>query len=313
MAAADAQASMHMKEGIRLLEESHGNAVAALRCFDRALELRRRLPTEAGADAYGLAACWLNRADALMHLGGARHDDLAREAYDEAIALLRTLPFGDDARFSKRLVIALQNRALAIVAHDPLATTDAAQALSEAIAVLNEASNMEVRERDYLLAVVWLNLATVRASEATTVSDIAAQDAARRTIALVGSREWEEAALAEAGLKARHVLCQTIARRLSSRAPGDTMMPEDVHDATDFADEGLSIVRHWEQLGVTRFRYLASDLFRFGARVYGRYQPHFLNEFVRENIDPQRSSRDYVESSEIGGVTAEFARFLDVL
>src|SRR5262249_10565471 len=146
MAAADAEASMHMKEGIRLLEESPGNAMKAIRCFDRALELRRRLPTEVATYAYSLAACWLNRADALMQLGGAVHDDLARQAYDEAIALLRTLPLGDDARFSKRLVIALQNRALAIVAHDPSATLDAAHALTEAIAVLNAACNMELRE-----------------------------------------------------------------------------------------------------------------------------------------------------------------------
>jgi hypothetical protein len=87
-------------------------------------------------------------------------------------------------------------------------------------------------------------------------------------------------------------------------------MPEDVHDATDLVDEGLSLVRYWEQRGLTHFRGLAADLFRFGARVYGGYQPHFLSEFVRENMDPRRSSRGYVESPEIGSVTPEFARFL---
>jgi len=309
IAAADAEASMHMKEGIRLWQESGANVEEALRCFDRALELRRRLPTAVAAYAYGLAACWLNRADALMHLGDAAHRDLARQAYDEALALLRTLPL-DDGRFSKRLVIALQNRALALVAHDASAAADATHAFTEAIAVLNEASGLEIHERDYLSAVVWLNLANVRVAEATTASDIAARDAALRTIALVTQREWEEASVAEAGLKARHVLCQTIARRLSSRAPGDATMLEDVHEATDLVDEGLGLVRHWEQRGLTQFRLLASDLFRFGARVYGRYQPHFLREFVRENIDSRHSSRDYVESSEIAGVTAEFTPFL---
>src|SRR5262245_21020978 len=279
IAAADAQASLHMKEGIRLLEESSENAEAALRCFDRALELRLRLPTEIPACAYGLAACWLNRADALTRLEDTAHHDLPRHAFDEAIALLRTLPLHDDARFSKRLAIALQNRALAIVAHDRSATTDAANALTEAIVVLDEASALENDERDYLLAVVWLNLASVRVSETTIDSDVAARDAARRTLALVASRESEEAAAAEAGLKARHVLCQTIARRLSARGLDDTTMTEDVHEATDLADEGLSLVRHWEQLGVTRFRHLASDLFRFGARVFLRYQPHFVSEF----------------------------------
>src|SRR5262245_1583610 len=193
IAAADAEASMHMKEGIRLLNESHANAEAALRCFDRALELRRRLPIEVAACAYGLAACWLNRADALTHLGDARHRGLALQACDEAIALLRILPLDRDARFSKRLAIALQNRALALVAHDRFATSDAAHALTEAIAVLNAASAMEAHERDYLLAVVWMNLANVRASDATTASDIVASDAARQTIALVASREWDDA------------------------------------------------------------------------------------------------------------------------
>src|SRR5262249_4590070 len=156
---------------------------------------------------------------------------------------------------------------------------------TEAIAVLNQASVLESRERDYLSAVVWMNLANVCVAEGTTASDIAARDAARRTISLVAQREWQEASVAEAGLKARHVLCRTIARRLSSRAPYDTTMPEDVHEATDLVDEGLSLVRHWEQRGLTHFRGLAADLFRFGARVYGGYQPHFLSEFVRENMD----------------------------
>src|SRR5262245_59019229 len=191
IAAVDAQASTHMKEGIRLLEESAENAAAALQCFDRALELRRSLPAEIPACAYGLAACWLNRADALVHLGDTAQLDLARQAYDEAIALLRTLPLQDDARFSKRLAIALQNRALRIVAHDQSATADAADALTEAIVVLDEASAMEDDERDFLLAVVWLNLANVRASETTMESDAAAYHAARRTLALVASREPE--------------------------------------------------------------------------------------------------------------------------
>jgi bacterioferritin B len=165
MVAADAQASVHMKEGIRLLDESPGNAEAALRCFDRALELRRGLPTEVAGYAYGLAACWLNRADALVHLRDTAARDLARLAYDEAIALLRTLP------------------------------------LTEAIAVLDATNDLEVRERDYLLAVVCMNLANVWASEPTRASDIAARNAAQRTITLVASHEWEAAPAAEAGLK----------------------------------------------------------------------------------------------------------------
>jgi hypothetical protein len=282
--ATDAQASLFMQEGIRLTQS--GDDVDALRCFDCAFELRRRLPTEVPVHAYGLAACWLNRAEALTRLGPGYHA-LALGAYDEALALLCPLPLGDDARFSKRLAIAHQNRALVLAAQNPPATAEALAALTDAIAVLDHAESMEVSEREYLLAAVWMNLANIQASEATIVSDLAAEQAARRALTLVKAQEHEDVAAAEVGLKARHVLCHIAARRLSARTEGETNMAN-VHDATDLADEGLGVVREWERRGVDRFRNLASDLFRFGARVYAYYQPHFLHEFLSEQLDAQR-------------------------
>ena len=273
-----------MKEGIRLAQAA--SDVDALLYFDRALELRRRLPTEIPVHAYGLAACWLNRAEALTRLGPAHHA-LALRAYDEGLALLRPLPLDDDARFSKRLAIALQNRALVLAAQNPPAGADAIAALLEAIAVLSSAEAMDASERDYLLAAVCVNLANIQASKAAIGSDLAAEEAARRALGLVKAHEREDAAWAEAGLHARHVLCQIAGRRLSVPAAMETLMP-DVHDATDLADEGLSLVRDWERRGVHRFRNLASDLLRFGARVYGRFQPHFLDEFLSEHLDGQQ-------------------------
>jgi hypothetical protein len=103
---------------------------------------------------------------------------------------------------------------------------------------------------------------------------------------------------AMAGLRARHILCRLCANRLS-QAGGAAEMPEDVHEATDAVDEGLALVRSWEQRGVDAFRPIAFDLFRFGARVYARYQPQFLDEFIAENMDPALSSAGYVESPEM--------------
>ncbi len=314
--ATDAQASLFMKEGIRLMQS--GNDIdAAILQFDRALELRRRLPTEVPVHAYGLAACWLNRAEALTSLGPFYHA-LALDAYDEALALLRSLPLGADARFSRRLAIAHQNRALVLGAQNPPETVDAIAALVDAIAVLDHAvldhaDTMDASERDFLLAVVWMNLANIKASEDTIVSDLAARDAARdaarRALALVKAQEHEDAAAAEAGLKARHVLCHIAARRLSVQAESETVL-EDVHDATDLADEGLSLVREWEQRGVDRFRNLASDLFRFGARVYAYYQPRFLHEFLSEQLDAQQSAPSYVQSREMQDAARETVSLL---
>ena len=271
----DARASLFMREGIRLMQVGN-DANAALLCFDRALDLRRRLPTSVPVHAYGLAACWLNRAEALTTLAPDRHAD-SLAAYDEALALLRMLPLSDDARFPRRLAIALQNRALVLVAQNPPATLEAAVALTDAIEVLNHADAMEASDREFLLATVWMNLANIQASES----------AARRALELVKMQEHEDAAAAAVGLKARHVLCQIAAQRLSVMAQGDTVMAN-VHNATDLADEGLALIREWERRGVDRFRNLASDLFRFGARIYAEYQPQFLQEFLSEQPDPQR-------------------------
>src|SRR5262245_47488499 len=105
-----------MKRGLRLVGAGNPDAIVeALRCFDDALERRRRLPIDAvPVLRYGLAACWLNRADALMRLGEV---PLALGAFDEAIVLLRTLPLEDDPRFARRLAIACHNRGLALHAH----------------------------------------------------------------------------------------------------------------------------------------------------------------------------------------------------
>lgn len=303
--AIDTKASLSMKRGIRLLSDAqHQEEVReALRCFDEALEMRRHLPLEAAPMLrYGLAACWLNRADALMRLGEATEISSALYAYDEALQLLRSLPLSDDPRFPRRLAIAHQNRGLALYARGSSGTPAAVEALTDAITVLEHDCAALIADRKYLLAAAWMNLANARVSEGAAESVPLAHDAALRAMALVEDSEQRDADAAEVGIKARHVLCQTLAYRLSLATE---TMQDDVHEATDAVDEGLALIRHWESLTVTRFRSLAYDLFRFGARVYEKYQPQFLHEFVLENIDQQRSSRDYVESTEIRSAARE--------
>jgi hypothetical protein len=304
--AIDAQASVLMKQGIRLLGDAAPEAVTeALGCFDRALALRSGLPIdEAPVLRYGLAACWLNRADALMRLGGGAQIADALLAFDEGIALLRDLPLDEDARFPRRLAMAHHNRGLALqVQGRPVA--EAIAAFTDAMTILDSDRAAQIPDRQYLRAVVWMNFANARASEATAESQAFARDAALRAIALVADLEAHDVDAAEVGLKARHLLCQTIATRLSRPAATDETMPDDVHEATDLADEGLGLVRRWEQNGVVRFRAIAFDLFRFGARVYARYQPQFLNEFVLDNLDPGQSSADYVGSAEMRSAAQE--------
>lgn len=305
----NAQASVLMKRGIALMGEGRADTVAeALACFDQALEMRLGLPIDRAAVlGFGLAACWLNRADALVRLGGPDRLALALQSYDEGIGIVRGLPFGEDARFPRRLVIALQNRGLALLAQSPDNLPAAVEAFTDAIATLDSEDGAAIPDRAYLTAAVLTNVAMMRAGDAAHES----REAALRAISLVADLEAQDPEAAEVGLKARHVLCQTIAAGLTARPSETGPMPEDVHEATDLADDGLALVRQWEQHGVVRFRAVAYDLFRFGARVYRLYQPQFLNEFIFENIDPARSSEDYVNSVEIRSAAFEAFGMVD--
>ena len=293
----NAEASVLMKRGIAFLDEPRREApIDALHCFDEALELRRRIPEDHSPfQGYLLAACLLNRADALVRFNDAGPLAAALSSYAEGIQVLEGLPLAEDARYPRRLAMAHQNRALAL--HLSGDSEAAAAALGSALDVLDQDHSAGIPDLEYMRAVAWLNLANMRATDPAEASRGQARVAALRALAHVGSAEESDAQAAEAGLQARHVLCRVCAHTLSE-SDQDTMT-EDVHEATDAVDEGLALVRSWEQRGVPAFRAFAFDLFRFGARVYARYQPQFLEEFIAENLDPQQSSPGFVESPEM--------------
>jgi tetratricopeptide (TPR) repeat protein len=290
-----------MKRGIALMEEPRREAaIDALHCFDEALELRRQIPaSHSPFQGYLLAACLLNRADALVRFNDAGPLAAALASYEEAIDVLRELPMEEDPRYPRRLAMAFHNRGLAlqIRGHEGDAAA-AAAAFADAIAVLDHQHSAGIADRDYLYAVVWLNLANVRALDAAPGAHAEARDAAARALTHVGGTEATEPQAATAGLHARHLLCRLCAHSLS-QADDEAGMPDDVHGATDAVDDGLALVRSWEQRGVAAFRAVAFELFRFGARVYARYQPQFLDEFIADNMNPALSSPGYVEDSDM--------------
>jgi len=298
--AIDAQASVLMKRGIALMAEDRpGAASEALACFDEALDLRAGLPLDQSPLLrYGLAACWLNRADALMRLGGGPQVAEALRSCGEAIAQLGRVPLEDDPRFSRRLAMAHHNRGMFLMVQGA-GLADVVAAFEASIAVLEHAHAARVEDRRQLLAVVWMNLANVQASAGTGESASHARTAAARAMELVEPLESDDVSAAEVGLNARHALCRTYAGRLARMSGSVDKMPDDVHEATDAVDEGLALVRRWEQKGVARFRTVAADLFRFGARVYLLYQPQFLEEFMNENLDPAASSAGFVEDADL--------------
>ena len=150
----DAQASVLMQRGIRLMaEDGPGSASEALGCFDQALELRSGLPLDESPPwRYGTAACWLNRADALMRLGGPPQVAEAVRSCDQAIALLVTLPLGEDPRFPRRLSMAHHNRGLFLQVDGRRPVNEAIASFDQALAVLEGKHAEGLADRQYLRA-----------------------------------------------------------------------------------------------------------------------------------------------------------------
>jgi tetratricopeptide (TPR) repeat protein len=281
-------ASVWMKRGISLLEQNTrstlGNAVS---CFDQAIALRSRLVLESNPwFRYGLAAGWMNRGDALTRLGSLEELTEAVRSYDEALNHLRVMPLDENPLFRKRLAIAFLNRGVTLLGRGDLAA--AVGSLDEAIAALKHEGASNIPEQKHLLGCAWMNRGNALLLSAQP-DFLAVRDAAREAMILLAGAERNQAAAAEAGLKARHVLCRAAVGLSGGSTGNGSDIGEWIAEATDAVDDGLQLTREWELRGVTSFRTLAGELFRFGARAYQIYQPHFLAEYILENLDPEQS------------------------
>ncbi|MGC4073362.1 MAG: hypothetical protein QM760_12770 [Nibricoccus sp.] len=280
-----------INRGLALLAAGSPEQLAqAVINFEACVELRKGL--SAGPNHqfhYGLAAGWMNRADALTRLGAPEHLTEALRSYDEALAVMQTLPVEENDWFRHRLAVAWMNRGItaqAIGGADSVA--EALKGFDHSIALLKGHRVFERPEGKHLLACVWLNRAglLLATSPEKMVEAREAAIEARNTIA---GMEEQQPGMADVALKARHAICRAAAARLAESKPGDDVK-ELIGEATDAVDEGLALSRLWEQRGLPAFKPMEAELFRFGTEIYSKYQPHFLAEFVLENLDPERSA-----------------------
>ena len=289
----DALASVRMESGIALLNSGGPDAIReAIRCFEEAIELRGRLPlAENPGYRYGLAGAWINRGDAVARLGAPENLVDAVNSYTTAINLLKDAPASGDGLFVKRLAIAWLNRGIALEAQgsEP-ALAEAARSFQTAVNVLARADRVGDASHDLVLASAWTNLGNTFLRAAGTESAAQAADVAARALSLLAETEAKELAAAEAGLKARHILCQALIALLAEPSRDDPLEMDFISRITDTAEDALQLAQHWEKAGEPRFRLLATQFFHLSALVYERHQPHFLAEFLLDHLDPEHAT-----------------------
>lgn len=227
-----------------------------------------------------LGVAWMNRGHSQLLLNNPTGDVAALAAYAEAIALLRTLPLAQNPSWANSFGAACMNHGQLL--HRIHGTTRAADALGSfdaAIAALQPLVGPDANP--------WprRNLAGSLLNRANLLLDLAqsaeAAAAAREAIALCAAASETELIDADLVLKARRALADALGQLIV--APGGdqgTIAAE----ASDVVDEALALVRRWAARGQSPFTELARRFFLYGTRLYRFHQPHFLGEFIEENL-----------------------------
>jgi hypothetical protein len=280
-----------MSRGQALEAEATVAALAeAVRCYDSAIALLSALRTDDPAtNQRDLAIAWMNRGNALHKQATPESAIQAVRAYDEAIALLGGLPGKENHSWRNSLGAAWMNRGLALHQQGTAESVAAAvHSHGEAIAVLRSLPLDESPWYRRNLAAAYMNQANALLDSQSPDRLAAAGDAARAALTPIAREETVDPLAADLALKARRVLCDMLGQQLAVNETLGLSNAAAADEASDAIDASLTLVRHWEQQGVRNFRFIAARLFRFGANFYRLHQPHFLAEFLLENLDPQR-------------------------
>jgi hypothetical protein len=255
-----------------------------------------------------LAVGWMNHGHTLM----LRNDPVslasALDAYNEAIAGLRRLPVAENPSWANSLGAALMNRGhLLHRLHGVAQATLALQAFDEAAALLRPQvfaiEKPESKIQNPRNPWPRRNFTGTLINRANLLLDLACfaegAAAAREALALAGPHAHIELVDADLALKARRGLCDALGRLLV--APG-TDQAALATEASDIVDEALALIRHWTMHGETGFAALALRFFHYGTQLYRLHQPHFLAEFIRENLaiagpELRAVARDSIEAT----------------
>jgi tetratricopeptide (TPR) repeat protein len=252
-----------------IAEMEAGQWRSALEKFEAAIALRESMDWRNDSlVAWGQAAGWLNRGDALYFLGETG-ESLA--SLNRAIEVMGVLPLAENPAYVDRLLLAWINRGTRA---GELGQNDVAHSSFDAAGSLLEAWGRETNDARRLLAAMfhsnrarWL---LSRGESTAALSD------ARMAIEVLSPVAMDQPEVARAGVVARGVLCRVLAALLEM--PGGVELSEDwIAEATDATEEALALVKRHEFAGE-----LVADLVRYGALIYRNCQPQFLGEFVRE-------------------------------
>jgi tetratricopeptide (TPR) repeat protein len=260
----------------------------ALGAFDRAVELLELLPFgETPRFRHNLAAAWMNRADAFRQIDTSMGQSRALRAYGRAIEVARDLPL--DEKPSYRVLLASCWINLGNLHQRLSRFSEAVLDYDRGLAALGTLPDSGHRLARHHAATAWTNR-----GEALMCAPIgnasAAVESARMALRHVEGR----AVAGDADVKLGLLALRVIARGLESelRAEASPQSTDRVAALTDVAERGIDLAFAGRERDPQMFDPLIVWFFSFGSRIYGRYQPQFLAEYLEEVIHGLNSGAD---------------------
>ncbi|WP_221030737.1 hypothetical protein [Actomonas aquatica] len=266
----------------------------ALDCYDRARELAGPDLSDT-ATLRWLALSWLNRGNVLQQLGPANFP-AAHSAYDAASAALSTLELTSMIRLHQGALWTNRGRLLLREDHLPAARHAFQRAIDQLTPAFTDATHGDTARRNAAGAA--LNLVLTHLGN----DDHLREHHAELAPLVARLQDWLAPLAATDPIAAGLVLEAT---RLDLLLREAVLKADDLAAFTDTLETGLALTARWIARDHPTAAELGATLFRLGAITYGRHQPHFLLEFLRESLDPTAGAAPFRDEAAFREIAAE--------
>lgn len=289
-------------KGIAQLTSGDPKAIQkSLASFDESIALRDT-PDATEADRWGLAAAWLNRADALAILGGKDNLEQAVLDCEKSRGPIEDFELAQNPLIRSRLSLSWMKAgefcARLSAEHGENRKNESIANFREAITVLREGVEEDSEESRRMLAAALNNLSRTRLLlwEAGSAEGEAE---AREAMALLGDAAFLSPELLFLALSSRLNAAYHIAQSPAVKEGENTADTDRLLEVTDLMEDALGIAANGrKQLGKESVdENLLGELARVGAQSYLIASPNFLAEFLYDLLDPERGEDHFADSA----------------
>jgi hypothetical protein len=122
---------------------------------------------------------------------------------------------------------------------------------------------------------------------------------------IVANAEDKELGAVDLGLRARRILCESVALLLGNPNLPPKARGELISEGTDIAEAALALCGRWEQRNVPNLRPMVGWFFSFGGALYARQQPQFLAEFLSDTLQSENTPAPWKSAPQLAKIATD--------